>query len=424
MLKKLISLLLVLAMVVGMMTVGAVSVFATEEGGENVTEPEATEPEATEPEATEPEATEPEVTEPEVTEPPAPHEHSCEHCEGAEWIAWDGTVAALQQGGHFYLTEETTMSGGFAVESLENKQIDVTICLNGQTLNGPASARMFRLSGGASLTIVDCTAKTVDGVYTAGSIVPQFHNIKGVVAGVYSDVSGEPGSAFAMYDGVIDGGNNSNTSAVSPSNIGGGLIDLNSAGNVNLYGGVLKDYTSYYGGAIYVGSGLLTIDGATITNCNATRGRAIMIKSTGKAVLESGQILGGTTLHGLVALQSGGTLTINGGKIGDTKDANGHGIHINGDKSSVTMNGGEISGNAKYGVWVESGTFNLSGGKISGNLNGVYVDDGIFNMSGGEITGNVSSAEGAGVRINKTTGKMVMSGGKIYANECTGTSSS
>ena len=71
MLKKLISLLLALAMVIGMMTMGAVGVFATEEGGENVTEPETTEPEATEPEVTEPEA-----TEPEATEPPAPHEHS------------------------------------------------------------------------------------------------------------------------------------------------------------------------------------------------------------------------------------------------------------------------------------------------------------------------------------------------------------
>ena len=141
--KRLISLLLVLAMVISMMAMGTMSVFATEEGEEppvvtepEATEPEVTEPEVTEPEVTEPEVTEPEVTEPEVTEPLPPHTHSCDHCEDVEWTAWDGTVSKLYNGGHFYLTEETTMDAIFIVEKLENKAFDVTICLNGQTLNG------------------------------------------------------------------------------------------------------------------------------------------------------------------------------------------------------------------------------------------------------------------------------------------------
>ncbi|MBQ6840303.1 MAG: hypothetical protein IJO45_06390, partial [Oscillospiraceae bacterium] len=349
------------------------------------------------------------------------HSHECEHCEGANWLPWNGDVQKLYNGGHFYLTNETTMSACMDVQSLVNKAVDVTICLNGQTLKGPASARMFRLSGGAKVTIVDCTAATVAGSYTAGSIKPQFHNIKGVVAGIYSDVSGEPQSGFTLYDGIVDGGGNNNTSAVTSTNVGGGLLDMNSNSKIDLYGGVLKNYTSYYGGAIYIGSGTLTIDGGTIKDCNATRGRAIMIRNSGKAVLESGQILGGASSHGLIVLQNGGTLTVNGGKIGDTEGNNGHGIHINGANSSVTMNGGEISGNANYGVWIDGGTLHMSGGKIHGNMHGVVISSGTFNMTGGEITGNTTVSEGAGVRING--GTCNMSGGKIYGNSSTDSSS-
>ena len=68
----------------------------------------------------------------------------------------------------------------------------------------------------------------------------------------------------------------------------------------------------------------------------------------------------------------------------------------------------QVSQYSQGGVYVESGTFNLYGGSITGNTatnnggGGVYVSNGIgsigkFTMSGGEISGNTADSYWSGV---------------------------
>jgi uncharacterized repeat protein (TIGR02543 family) len=107
-------------------------------------------------------------------------------------------------------------------------------------------------------------------------------------------------------------------------------------------------------------------------------------------------------------------------------------VYVTGTNSAFTMQSGEIfdnsSSNSGGGVYVDSGTFTMYGGEISGNTTdgatattgggGVYVSsNGTFTMYGGEISGNTGGGDynnnGGGVYSN---GTFTMYGGTISGN--------
>ena len=98
--------------------------------------------------------------------------HICEHCVQVwentpeatrpaapvmpEWTAWDGTMA-LEDGKHYVLSVDTfTPAATIALSSGT-----YVLCLNGKTIDGSQAGTIFNLSGTAELTILDCTAHTV-----------------------------------------------------------------------------------------------------------------------------------------------------------------------------------------------------------------------------------------------------------------------
>jgi hypothetical protein len=102
--------------------------------------------------------------------------------------------------------------------------------------------------------------------------------------------------------------------------------------------------------------------------------------------------------------------------------------------SLVMTDGAKITGNnASYsnygggGVCVNSGTFTMSGGVISGNTSdyggggGVSVGSGTFTMHGGEISGNTATDGGGGVYVDyyNGNGTFTKPGGTItgYASD-------
>ena len=76
--------------------------------------------------------------------------------------------------------------------------------------------------------------------------------------------------------------------------------------------------------------------------------------------------------------------------------------------------GAKITGAKNHGVWVNGGTFNMTGGSITSNYSGnsdggggVFVDNnGIFNFSDGTISDNTSDWSGGGVSIGNATFNM------------------
>jgi hypothetical protein len=149
-------------------------------------------------------------------------------------------------------------------------------------------------------------------------------------------------------------------------------------------------------------------------------------------------------------LSEGQTLIIDSDDLilyGRTNGQNGHRGHNDtsvifvGTGATFELKKGKITGNTSRtdygygvdhggGVYVDSGTFTMSGGVISGNTvgansispnatsgyyygGGVYVDGGTFTMTGGEIKENISIG-GGGVYVKN--GSFIMDGGKISGN--------
>jgi hypothetical protein len=88
--------------------------------------------------------------------------------------------------------------------------------------------------------------------------------------------------------------------------------------------------------------------------------------------------------------------------------------------AALEMKNGTITCNASEGgggVYVQNGSFTMSGGKISGNTaqrsgGGVSVSGGTFTMTGGVISGNTAQS-GGGVGVY---GSFAKSGGTIYGD--------
>jgi hypothetical protein len=125
--------------------------------------------------------------------------------------------------------------------------------------------------------------------------------------------------------------------------------------------------------------------------------------------MEGGSI-SNNTAYSAVHLSSG-TFTLEGGSISGNSS---FGVFVN--EGTFTMEGGSISGNASSGVSLREGTvnFTMKGGSISGNVRGVNLNNGTFIMKGGSISGNRSSSGGAGVYVGG--GAFNMEGGIISGN--------
>ena len=125
------------------------------------------------------------------------------------------------------------------------------------------------------------------------------------------------------------------------------------------------------------------------------------------------------------------TGTVTGGVITGGNASDG-GVYIDG--GTFTMTGGTVAGNMATnggGVYLNTGTFNMTDGAISGNVatsgGGVFVFGGTFTMEGGTISGNTAvynnnGGKGGGVLVDgieSATGLFTMSGGTVSDNDAT-----
>ena len=170
----------------------------------------------------------------------------------------------------------------------------------------------------------------------------------------------------------------------------------------------------------------------TLTDC----------KGTGKITHTDGQTGLGVGVAGTFNMYGG---KITGNTVENSDTGIGGGVRVVG---TFNMYGGSITGNrasiAGGGVYVKSGTFEMSGGTIGGtgtgdanqasSGGGVYVSGGTFTMSGGTITGNkvsYSYGDGGGVFVNyngtfnmsddsSITGNTAFRGGGVYVERSLG----
>ena len=249
--------------------------------------------------------------------------------------------------------------------------------------------------------------------HTAGNFTMYGGTITGVQRGVRLCVETNGGkSTFKMYGGKITGTKRG--------------VYINDGSIFEMYAGeitgnntqpTLKEDSTYFGGGVVVDIGAtFTMHGGPISNNNACSGGGVYLVGDSSSAtttfnMEGGTITGNTTTNG-----SGGgvyvkdaTFTMSGDAAVSNNTNNGNcggGVAVTGSykKGSFTMRGNStISGNtAKFyggGVYFADGTFTMNdnaaitgnsagNGEYNGEGGGVCVSTGTFNMTGGSITGN------------------------------------
>ena len=309
---------------------------------------------------------------------------------------------------------------------------------------------IYIASGTATMTggtISNNTATTIGGgIYiassgtatmTSGTISKNTATNAG--GGIYIASSG----TATMTDGTIS----NNTASTN----GGGIY---SSGNLAISGGTIsKNTATSNGGGIYFMyfSGTLAISGtANIDGNSATNGAGVYVNS-GTMEMTGGTISGNTASGNGGGIYSGNKLTISGGTISGNKaeDSNGSGGGVYVYFGGTKMTGGTISGNKASrggGVYIYAGTAKMTGGTISNNTAtsngggiyfmystakltisgtanidgnsatngaGVYVNSGTMEMTGGTISNNTASGNGGGIY---NAGSLTISGGIVSGN--------
>ena len=309
--------------------------------------------------------------------------------------------------GYYYLSTTADGCDHSYVKSYKPIKIqgDVTICLNGNQIQkaGSTTGPVFEVPSDCTLTLTDCKV--------TGQIVC---NDSSNGSGVYVN-----GGTLNLYSGQIT---QSYGQKGTDSNKYGGGVYVGAGGTFNMYGGVITENSANYGGGVYVKSGTFNMDGGTIKSNTSSGGygtlsfggAGVYVEASGNFIMNNTASvtenkIGYGSTGGAGVYVNGGTFEMHNsasvtGNKATNGTLNGGGVYVNGSGTFAMNNSASVSGNTANqggGVYVESGTFNMNDGKISGNKakndkasndtngGGVFVNkSGTFNMNDGAISDN------------------------------------
>ena len=353
---------------------------------------------------------------------------------GQKWISVKQNNDQLPTGnGHYVLEEDVKLEKLIVI----GKDTHVFLCLNGKTLTAAQASAHFEIQEGGKLTICDCSAKTVDGKYTAGKITGG----TGKTGGAMRIRSG---GEFYFENGIFTG----NACAEGGN---GGVVYADSGAKIHMTGGAMCGNTGAMGGAIRLGAPnvdgpfpTFIMEGGSICH-NESINMGGGVYAAGGADI---RLLGGEIANNKAAQGGGGiavnsqaidgkdlvtlptTITLTGTTIRDNEATTwGGNVYIK-TGTVLNMESGIISGGKSKvgaGVLLESTgtTLNLKGGKINGNHAGTAGAGGVYastktivSMTGGEICNNTTESSAAGIVLVGAKG--TITGGSISGNGGTG----
>ena len=347
--------------------------------------------------------------------------------------------------------------GGILIEGGANNTItDTTISGNTANTSGTADGGGILLSGGATLTISGGTISGNSANRAGGGI--ENNNSTLILTNVTL------GGAM-MADGNSAG-------------VNGGGLHVSSNGTTNVFGGTVQNNVAgQEGGGLWNASGLMTIDGTTISGNSANAGNNGGNDQGGGGVFNIGGTLdidnatitgnfatvnlgnggGVMTVGGVVtidnstiadndAARAGGGIENNNGSLtltgvslggmtpadGNTAGINGGGLHVTGGGTTDIFGGGVRNNTAAQeggGLWNGTGTMTIEATSINDNIasgngadqggGGVFNAGGdVFIQNGADISGNIAngtSGSGGGI-LNDAGGNLTVSDTTITGN--------
>lgn len=288
---------------------------------------------------------------------PADRTAYCDHCQmQASWYVWDGAYT-LEDKGHYYLSDEVTVSSTAYIGQSDNKDVSVCLDLNGNNIQ--ASVRVFRIYGNLNLmdmagggVITGNTAGQASVFYVYENAVFNFYGgtmtaKKTVTSNSGAGIGGVDKGTMNMYGGMITGG----TATKS-----GGNLNLYNTGELNLYGGVIEKGTSLEasGGNIHMsansrlhiyGGSILGGSAGNLGDCINANGAVTLHGQTPITVTEI--YLPGTktlSIDGILPAESSIGILLaaeTGAFTGNTEEANGGCFHH--DTYDVVFAGGKLA---------------------------------------------------------------------------------
>lgn len=298
----------------------------------------------------------------------------CPHCntpwDDCGWTPWvtEDTVNTVPSG-HYYLDEDLDITDRFLIGTKKGQgpelAEDVCIDLRGYHMTQTTSnTRALYVFDHSTLAIMD----TVGG----GQIIGTGRGDTGGTIHV------RPQGTLQLFSGAL-------VNAQKNRLTNGGVVYVDTEGNFEMYGGIVdgsqvtvKSDREKYGSTIYCAGNMIIEDGMVLGG-SAALGGNIYIPATGSLKISGGTLMGGTSTASGTSLYNGGNiynlgrLEITGGLItgGYAPAGRGGNIYSSGDAGQLYISGGVI----------ENGQADSSGGNIT-------AYGGIFEITGGTIRGN------------------------------------
>ena len=289
------------------------------------------------------------------------------HGDHTDWTKVES--AGTLTDGDYYLNKQIT--GELAIQG------NVTLCLNGQELEGSGNDSVITVYTGASLTLCDCrkdVSNNVGGTVYHTGVITGGNAVNGGGICVQSDAS------LTMTGGAIANNEASTGGAIAnnEASTGGGIW---SAGTVTLSGDCIVEGNTAQsrGGGVYLSAGSLTVNGnASIANNEASTGGGNAFIANNEASTGGG-------------IWSAGTVTLSGDCIveGNTAQNSGGGVYLSAGSLTVDGNASIAKNQAPYG-----GGLYASGGSEATILDGHFVnntingqEDSVINITGGSFEG-------------------------------------
>ncbi len=336
---------------------------------------------------------------------------------------------SIQGGGVYVSTEGNfTMSGGTITSCRASSLGSGIYTLGKLNISGSAVIDSNKPSDWDSISYTDGYPQVKSGGVYGGGIYALGENaIINMSGGRISNNWAPSGAGVMLWVGssmTMTGGEISGNYALGTGGLGnGGAVYVQTA-TLNLNGGTLKNNTAIrYGGAVNLNqSGVLNLEGpCTITGNKACHGGGIS-QEAGECILtlnHPGITISNNTAHGHQdSMNDSGVHTLSRGK------GNGGGLFI--EKGTLTINGGTISGNSATGhgggasiyvkrihggdtkAIINSGTISGNSAEYGGGLD-LYanypIEEGkknnlLVQLKNGTVSGNKASQSGAGIYMS------------------------
>ena len=297
-----------------------------------------------------------------------------------EGKTWQGVSSLPSDSGYYYLTKDVTIDSTW-------KPADGTVlCLNGYGISMTKDGPVIEVQPDVTFTLCDCNGS--QNRYTHGIT----HGGNGRGAGVLVGKSAKIGeeatagtntAVFNMYGGAIYNNYPWPASGENAASASGVLIG---GGTFNMYGGKITDNKLMedrgLGGGVFVANqGSFLMSGGEISGNHATEGGGVFV--------------GGLYGHHDLYAFSGGTFTMSGGSITDNSGTGG-GVYVSsGSNTSFTVSGSaQITGNTGSNVYL--GEYNGQSNTIivNGTLDGT-ASIGVSVETANQVVAENISAENA-----------------------------